>query len=267
MRVENAPTNIVRKLDESAVLVSGGTSGIGLASAIRFAESGVQRIAIMGRNAERGDAARKRVLECAPKAQVEYIRADAGNATSAEEAVAKAHELMGGLDVLVNSTHGSNPAQPLYKIPVADISRLITQTVLAPFHMGRCVLPYMQEQRGGAIINVASDSAKTATPGGTILGAGMAAIVMYSRTLAMEAKRFGIRVNVVTPALVTDTPLYDLAMADQFTARVFAEAARKSALGFSTPADVAALIVFLASPDAARLTGQAISVNGGMSAA
>src|SRR5262245_470193 len=135
-RVANTPTNLVRKLDESAVLVSGGTSGIGLASAIKFAEDGVKRIAIMGRNAERGESARKRVLEAAPKAQVEYIRGDAGNAASAEESVAQARKLLGGLDVLVNSTHGSNPAQPLHKIPVNDISRLITQTVLAPFHMG-----------------------------------------------------------------------------------------------------------------------------------
>jgi NAD(P)-dependent dehydrogenase (short-subunit alcohol dehydrogenase family) len=264
--MERSQRATVRTLADSVVLICGGTSGIGLASAIAFAEAGTRRIAIMGRDSTRGQAARDRVSTRIPGVQIEYVQGDGSNPDDAEACAARVKELFGRIDVLVNSTHGSAPAQPLRKIPVRDIARLVTH-VLAPMQMSRVVLPFMQEQRGGSIINVASDSAKLATPGGTILGACMAAIVMFSRTLAMESKRYGIRVNAVTPALVTGTPLFDLAMADEFTARLFAEAERKSALGFSSPEDVAALIVFLGGPGAARLTGQAISVNGGMSAA
>jgi NAD(P)-dependent dehydrogenase (short-subunit alcohol dehydrogenase family) len=256
-----------KRLDESAVLVVGGSSGVGLATAVGFVEAGVRRIAIMARDARRGFAAQHKVRTVASDAQVEFVEGDASDAEQAQRSAERARALLGGIDVMVNSTHGSNPAQPLHKIPVGDIARLVLQTVLAPMQMSRIVLPWMQEQRSGVIINVASDSAKTATPGGTVLGASMAAIVMFSRTLAMEAKRHGIRVNVITPALITGTPLFDLSMADEFTAKVFAEAERKTRLGFASPEDVAALIVFLAGPGAAKLTGQAISVNGGMSAA
>lgn len=256
-----------RALVDSRVLISGGTSGVGLAAAIAFAEAGTSRIAIMGRNTERGRAARERVLRARPNIQVEFIQGDATDAEQAQRSVDSARRLLGGIDVLVNTTHGGNPARPFHKVELADIASLVVRSTVAPMHMGRAVLPSMMEQRTGAIINLASDSAKTPTPGGTILGAAMAAIAMFSRTLAMEAKRYGIRVNVLTPALISGTPMYEAVMADAFMSRVFAEAARKSALGHCTPEDLAALIVFLASPSAARLTGQAISVNGGMSAA
>jgi 2-hydroxycyclohexanecarboxyl-CoA dehydrogenase len=262
-----APAAKIRQLDDSAVLVCGGTSGVGLASAVAFAQAGVKRLAVMGRHADRGEAARKTILEHAPRAQIEFIAGDASDLQQAEASAERARSVLGGIDVLVTCTHGSNPAQPLDRIPPADISRLLLQSLLAPFQMSRIVLPWMQAQKGGSIIHVASDSAKLATPGGTILGAAMAAIVMFSRTLAMEAKRHGVRVNAVTPALISGTPLYDAVMADPFMARVFAEAARKSALGIPSAQDVAALIVFLGGPGAGRLTGQAISVNGGMSAA
>src|SRR3546814_11458972 len=68
----------------------------------------------------------------------------------------------------------------------------------------------MREQKSGSIVYMASDAAKTATPGETIAGAGMAAIVLFSRTLAMEAKRDGIRVNALTPAPLAGTPTADL---------------------------------------------------------
>jgi NAD(P)-dependent dehydrogenase (short-subunit alcohol dehydrogenase family) len=125
----------------------------------------------------------------------------------------------------------------------------------------------MREQKSGVIINIASDAAKSATPGETVLGGGMAAIVMFSRALAMEAKRDGIRVNVLTPSLIKGTPTGDRVMKEGFSQKLFAKAASMAQLGVCEPDDLAGLIVFLATPAAARLTGQAISVNGGISAA
>jgi 2-hydroxycyclohexanecarboxyl-CoA dehydrogenase len=125
----------------------------------------------------------------------------------------------------------------------------------------------MQAQRGGCIINIASDAAKVATPGEALIGAAMAAIVMYSRTAAMEAKRDGVRVNAVTPSLVEGTAVSERLFQDKFSSRLFGKAASRASLGVSTPEDQAALLVFLASPAAAKLTGQAISLNGGISAA
>jgi 2-hydroxycyclohexanecarboxyl-CoA dehydrogenase len=134
-------------------------------------------------------------------------------------------------------------------------------------YLSRAVLPIMQAQRGGSIINIASDAGKTATPGETVLGASMAAIIMFSRALTMEAKRDGIRVNAVTPSLINGTPTADTVTRDGFSKRLFEKAAAHAHLGVAEPDDLASLVVFLGSPASARLTGQAISVNGGISAA
>jgi NAD(P)-dependent dehydrogenase (short-subunit alcohol dehydrogenase family) len=95
----------------------------------------------------------------------------------------------------------------------------------------------------------------------------MAAIVMFSRTAAIEAKRNGVRVNAVTPSLVAGTPTAERVLADGFSKKLFESAAKQAHLGVAEPDDLAALIVFLGGPASARLTGQAISVNGGISAA
>jgi NAD(P)-dependent dehydrogenase (short-subunit alcohol dehydrogenase family) len=134
-------------------------------------------------------------------------------------------------------------------------------------YLTRAVLPFMQAQGGGSIINVASDAAKVATPGESVLGAGMAAIVMFSRTAAIEAKRNGIRVNAVTPSLVAGTLTAERVLSDGFSKKLFESAVKQAHLGVAEPEDLAALIVFLGGPSSARLTGQAISVNGGISAA
>ena len=144
---------------------------------------------------------------------------------------------------------------------------MLMQQALAPMIMSRLALPAMREQRGGVIINVAFDAAKAPTPGESVIGAAMAAIVVFSRTLAIEAKRDGIRVNVLTPSLIGNTDVYERIMADPFSAKLFSNAASLAHLGVAQPEDLAALMLFLASPTAARLTGQAISVNGGISAA
>jgi NAD(P)-dependent dehydrogenase (short-subunit alcohol dehydrogenase family) len=95
----------------------------------------------------------------------------------------------------------------------------------------------------------------------------MAAIVMFSRVTAIEAKRNGIRVNAVTPSLIAGTPTAERVLEDGFSRGLFEKAAKMALLGVAEPEDLASLVVFLGGPGAARLTGQAISVNGGISAA
>jgi NAD(P)-dependent dehydrogenase (short-subunit alcohol dehydrogenase family) len=125
----------------------------------------------------------------------------------------------------------------------------------------------MRQRGTGVIVNIASDAAKSATPGETIIGAAMAAIVMFSKALAIEAKRDGIRVNVLTPSLIAGTPLTEMIMKEGFSAKLFQKAASLAHLGVPEADDIAAMITFLAGPQAARITGQAISINGGISAA
>jgi 2-hydroxycyclohexanecarboxyl-CoA dehydrogenase len=100
-----------------------------------------------------------------------------------------------------------------------------------------------------------------------VIGAAKAAIVMFTRTIAIEEKRYGIRANALTPSLVYGTASTERITADGFSGKLFARAAQQAQLGVPTADDIAALTVFLCGPAAARLTGQAISVNGGISAA
>jgi NAD(P)-dependent dehydrogenase (short-subunit alcohol dehydrogenase family) len=254
-----------KDLDASTALIVGGTAGIGLASARALAAAGVPRIVIAGRNAERGELAAKSIAELGAAAQ--FVVGDATDPVAAAAIAAQADEILSGIDILMCSTAADVRPELFIDIPGADIGRMLTELALPSMHMANAVLPGMRDRRSGVVLNVASDAAKTATPGEAIIGAAKAAIVMFTRTIAVEEKRYGIRANALTPSLVYGTASTERITADGFSAKLFARAAQQAQLGVPTADDIADLAVFLASPAAARLTGQAISVNGGISAA
>ena len=248
------------------ILITGSTSGIGLATAARLAAAGPCRIVINGRNAERGEAACRALAATAPEAAVRFVAADVSTPDGAAHLVALASEHLGGpMDVLVNSAGGDFAPRLFHETSLEEIDGIVRHWLLGTIYCCRLALPLMAD--GGAIVNVASDAAKVPTPGETVIGGAMAGIAMFSRTLAMEAKRRRIRVNVVTPSLVPNTLTHDRITAGGFSAKLFAKAAGAAHLGLPEPDDVAALIAFLAGPDAARMSGQVVSINGGISAA
>jgi len=240
---------------------------VGLATAIQFAEAGVPRIGLNGRNRERGEAARLAVLARAPDARVEFFAGDCNDAAQARDVCERARGKLGSVDVLVNSTVGPYGPKLFHNIALEDISKIVAGQMLAPLLTSSLVVPWMRERGGGAIINIASDAGKVATPGETVIGAAMAGIIMFTRALAIEGKRDGIRANVLTPSIIEGTATYAQVMADEFSGKLFGKAIKMAQLGVVQPDDLATLIVFLASPQAGRLTGQAISVNGGISVA
>jgi len=259
------PSPLVRGYADSVAMVAGGTSGVGLASAIGFADAGVRRIALLARTPDRGEAARQVVLARCPEAEVLFVRVDAGDADQVQQAVAAVHDKFGQIDVAVSSVTTSYRPELLHRTPVEDLAAILTQQALPPMLLTRVVLPLMQEQGGGSIVNIASDAAKVPTPGESALGAAMAAIVMFSKVAAIEAKRNGVRVNVLTPSLIANTPTAEMVLKDGFSRKLFEKAAAAADLGVAEPEDLASLVVFLGGPGAAKLTGQAISVNGGIS--
>ncbi|CAA0096695.1 SDR family NAD(P)-dependent oxidoreductase [Zhongshania aliphaticivorans] len=255
-----------KEINECAVVIVGGTSGVGLATALQFVEAGANRIVLVGRNVDRGNSAIATLRAVNSEVSVLFISADANQPLEAERVAAEAHKAMGGLDILVSTTSAAYVPKLLFNTDISEIPNILNQQALAPLLMSRAVLPYMREQKFGVITNVASDAAKVPTPGETILGAAMAAITLFSRTLAIEAKRDGIRVNSITPSLIDGTNVYDRVMDDPFSAKLFSNAAKLAHLGVADPEDLASMIVFLSGPGAKRVTGQTISVNGGISA-
>jgi 2-hydroxycyclohexanecarboxyl-CoA dehydrogenase len=255
-----------KPLSECGVVILGGTAGVGLETAAHFARAG-SRLALMGRKTERGEAACAMVRERVPGCVVHFVRVDAVNPQDALRAEREARDKLGAIDVLICTTGPSHPPQLLKNIPIEEIQLRLNEIVLPPLHMMLACLPAMRVQRSGAIVNVASDAAKVATPGETLIGAAMASIVMFSKAAALEEKRHGIRINLVTPSLIAGTPGAALIFADPFSAKMFEKASGMAHLGVAEAEDLAAMALFLASRAARRVTGQAISVNGGISVA
>ena len=253
-----------KTFDGQGVVILGGTAGVGLESAVRFCAQGAH-VALIGRNEERGRNACAVVRERAPEADVQFIRADAVHTDDAVRAAEEAEKRLGAIEVLMCTTGPSEPPRLLHKIPIGNVRLRIEEIMLPPLHMMHAVLPMMRARGQGAIVNVASDAAKFATPGETLIGAAMAAIVMFSRAAAVEAKRDGVRINLLTPSLIAGTPGAELIAGDPFANKMFEKAAGLAHLGVADAADLAEAALFLAGPSARRITGQALSVNGGIS--
>ena len=251
-----------RPIGEQGVIVFGGTSGIGLAAARAFAAAGA-RVVLVGRDPDRGAAAVAAVGRGA-----RFLSADCAEPGAVEGAVAEAAETLGRIDTSLCSLGGTVLPELLFRQSLAEIATALARDLAPVLFAARAVLPHMMEAGGGTVLSVASDAGKVATPGEAVIGANMAAIIQFTRGLALEGRRNGIRANVLTPSLVEGTPMTDRLMEEgRFSAKLFAKARPLAGLGPTGPEDLAALALFLASPEAALITGQAISVNGGISAA
>jgi 2-hydroxycyclohexanecarboxyl-CoA dehydrogenase len=249
---------------DAVAIVAGGTSGVGRATARRLAEAGIRRAVIVGRNAERGA---ETVRELADRgAEAVFLAADPNDPDEAHRIVDEAVRRFGGVDILVNCLNGTARPTLLVRMATEDMGRGVLSQLAPVMHMTHAAYPVMKQRGSGAIVNVASDAGKSPTPGEAVVGAAMAGVIMFSRTAAMELKRDGIRVNVVTPSLITGTGGYQRVQDDEFSTKLFSKAIPLAQLGLVDAEDMAELIVFLCSPRSGKLTGQAVSLNGGISA-
>jgi 2-hydroxycyclohexanecarboxyl-CoA dehydrogenase len=258
--VPDAPTR------SDGVVVLGGTAGVGLETAYQFAEAG-NRVVLLGRNGHRGAAAVAGVLARVPSGNISFVQVDAIDPDAALAAEIECRRILGEIDVLVSTTGPSQPPRLLHTIDIRDLRQRIDEIVLPPLHLMHAALPGMRRRGSGSIVIVASDAAKLATPGETLIGAAMAAIVMFSKAAALEVKREGVRINLLTPSLIAGTPGAALIDGEPFSARMFEKAKSLAHLGVVESSDLAAMAVYLSSPAARRITGQAISINGGISVA
>lgn len=250
----------------TAAVVTGGTTGIGLACAHALLAAGAQCLLVNGRDSARADEARAALQRAFPDARLAAAAGDMGHAEDAARVMAAAVEAFGRIDLLVNSTGGTDVPRLLHETPLEDVAGILDRCLLPQLTSCRAALPYMRAARRGCVVNIASDAAKLPTPGESVIGAAMAGIVMFTRALAIEGGRDGIRANVVTPSLTSGTRHFEAVMADPFAGRMFAKAEKLAALGVVDKDELAQLVVFLATPAAAKITGQAISMNGGISA-
>ncbi|MEU2683495.1 SDR family NAD(P)-dependent oxidoreductase [Streptomyces hygroscopicus] len=246
----------MRRFEGYAVMLTGAGRGIGEVTARRFADEGA-RVLITDLDGER--AAKAAASIRADGGEAEALGCDAARRADAEAAVAHAVRSFGRLDVLVNSAHSCHADTPLFEDQPDDAwQQDIDVTLGGAFRCSRAALPHLAAAGGrGAIVNVGSVNG-IQDFGNHAYSAAKAGLGSLTRTLAAHAAGRGVRVNLVAPGTIR-TPGWD---GKEDTLRRAAEVYPLGRVG--EPTDIAAAITFLASSDAAWITGITLPVDGGI---
>ena len=246
------------------VIVTGGGGGIGGATCRRFAVEGAS-VGVFDVNLD----AAQRVAESigAGGGRALAFRCDITDRASVDAAVAGVESALGATDVLVNNA-GWDVFRPFTRTEPAQWERLIAVNLTGALHMHHAVLPGMVSRKAGRIVNIASDAARVGSSGEAVYAACKGGLVAFSKTLAREHARHGITVNVVCPG-PTDTALFEDYKQGAGNPEKLVEAFTRSIpLGrIGRPDDPPGAILFFASDDAAYVTGQVLSVSGGLTMA
>jgi 3-oxoacyl-[acyl-carrier protein] reductase len=239
--------------EQKIAVVTGGSRGIGRAIAVELAAHGYQIVITYKTNDEAAAETLRLIREAGGSA--EAVRFDVGNAAEAEGAI---NDLLGRLeriDVLVNNA-GVTADGLFLMMPRRDWNAVIDTTLHGFFNMTKPVLRVMLRRKSGSIVSLSSVSALVGNRGQANYAAAKAGLIAASRVLSSEVARLGIRVNIVAPGAV-DTDMIRDAPVENIKQMI--------PMGrIGRPEEVAKVVRFLCSDDASYITGQVISVNGGM---
>jgi meso-butanediol dehydrogenase/(S,S)-butanediol dehydrogenase/diacetyl reductase len=244
----------MRGLSGKRVLITGGASGIGAATAARFLEEG-SRVCIL----DKDDAGRKRIAAELP-GLAGVLQCDVVFLDQVRIGMARAVDRMGGLDVLVNNA-GISIRHPFLRITPEEWNRVLSVNLTGVFYVAQTAAAHMVGRGGGVILNTASTNGIMGYPYYADYNASKAGVIELTRSMALELAPT-VRVNAVAPGYVL-TPMQRAEYSDE----MLDEVNRKIPLGrHAQPEEIAALFAFLASDDAGFMTGNVITLDGGETA-
>ena len=244
------------RLKGKRALITGGTTGIGLETALQFVHEGA-RVAITGKNPETLENARKQL-----PSSVLVIPSDASNAAAQKHVAAAIGREFGQLDILFLNA-GIVELKPIEQMDDAAFDRSFSTNVKGPYFLVQALLPLFANP--ASIVINGSVNAHIGMPGTTIYAATKAALISLARTLSGELISRGIRVNVISPGPVS-TPLYGkLGFSETDLKNVAASIQSQVPAGrFAKPREIADAIVFFASDESAFAIGSELQIDGGM---
>jgi len=243
-------------LENKTALVTGGSRGIGRAIALEFAARGAAVVVNYNKSSEAAEEAVKQIQSTGGKAAA--FQADVSDFKQAEALVKFAIETFGGLDILVNNA-GITRDQLIMMMPETDWDAVINTNLKSTFNCSKAAVKYMMRRRTGRIISIASVAGQLGNPGQTNYSASKGGQIAFTKALAREVAARNITVNAIAPGFV-DTEILDAMTPETLEAALkLVPLARKG-----KPEEIAYAAAFLASDEAAYITGQVLGVDGGM---
>ncbi len=237
-------------------LVTGASRGIGRAVALRLASEGASVALNYNSGQEEAEAVAAEITAAGGSAVT--LQGNVADATQAEALVDAAAEALGGLDILVNNA-GITRDNLLMRLSEDDWDAVIDTNLKGAFLCTKAAIRPMLRQRSGRIVNMSSVVAITGNPGQANYTAAKAGLIGFTRTVAREVASRGITVNAIAPGFIATQ------MVDSIPEDLQAQIRERIPLGaFGTPEDVAGCVAFLVSADAAYITGQVLSIDGGL---
>jgi 2-hydroxycyclohexanecarboxyl-CoA dehydrogenase len=267
MTTDGHATAVTGRLDGKVAVVTMSTGGICREVARQLGQAGARAVIVNGRSEARAAPVLDDLRASAPDTEFRFVAADVSDPPSQQALFAAAEARFGGLDILVHAGRSPNPTggvRPFLELPPEKFEGAARGYFLSLIYACHYAAPLMVQRGGGAVLAILSDAAKVPTAGESVVGGALAGAAMFIRTFAKEMARHQVRANALTPSLVRETQAYDNVMAQEFSRKIFEKAERRAALGLPTPQDIAPMAVFLCSPLSAHLTGQAITINGGL---
>jgi len=247
-----------RTLEGRTAVVTGAASGIGRATAARFALAGAH-VFVADIDATGGEAAAREIADAGGSAS--HVAIDLTDGESIDRFAHQALERSGRVDVLVNVA-GWGRTEPFVQNTPDFWDRVMAINLLGPIRLTHRLIGAMFEAKSGRIVNVASDAGRVGSLGETVYSAAKGGLIAFTKGLAREGARHGVTANCICPG-PTDTPLFRAVPENLQAAFVKAIPLRR----VGTPAEVAEAILFFAEPRSAYVTGQVLSVSGGLTMA